>query len=85
MLRIWGFAFNTAEIQQPFEMVNMDHFGSIFQSKQGNQYLFVAINNFTKFIKFYLSRLISNKIVLSQLDAFVLQVSQSYKIISNKG
>lgn len=70
---------------RPFETWMMDHSGPFPRSSHGSQYIFVIVDDLTKFVKLYTSRCITTKIVLSQLDTFGLQVGLHKIIISDRG
>lgn len=63
--------------KRPFETINLDHVGPMVRSTKGNQYILVAIDNLTKYVKLYPVRSCGTEGVVKSMENFICSVYQS--------
>jgi len=71
--------------RRPFEVVHVDHLGPFETSAAGNRYLFVLVDNLTKFTHLYPCRSTDTASVLNRLDKFCEMRGMPDRIISDRG
>lgn len=71
--------------RRPFEVVHVDHLGPFETSASGNRYLFVLVDNLTKFTHLYPCRSTDTASVLNRLDKFCGTRGIPDRIISDRG
>jgi len=71
--------------RRPFEVIHVHHLGPFETSTAGNRYLFVLVDNLTKFTHLYPCRSTDTASVLNRLDKFCGARGIPDRIISDRG
>lgn len=71
--------------RRPFETVHMDHVGPFVTSRDGNKYILVLVDNFTKFVVLYAVRSTSAEALLASVKKFVQAYGLPRRFITDRG
>ena len=71
--------------KRPFDIINIDHIGPFVSGVRKNQYVFIIIDNLTKFSMLYAVRSVDAKTSIRFLEKFIEQFGAPSRIISDRG
>lgn len=80
-----GELHNIPKGKVPFETIHIDHYGPLEKCRNGDKYIFLVIDAFTKFIKLYPCKTTNTKEVLKHLSSYFIHYSKPNQIISDRG
>jgi hypothetical protein len=80
-----GFLHPIEPGKRPFETVHVDHLGPFTTSERGNSFIFVLIDDLTKFVKMYAVKNTSTAGVIASLDKLHDQYGLMKRLISDRG
>ena len=69
----------------PFNTIHIDHLGPFNKTSRKNQYLFVVIDAFTKFVRLYATKTTKTSEVIKHLESYFSYYSRPIRIISDRG
>lgn len=71
--------------RRPFEVIHADHLGPFITSSLGNKYLFVIVDNLTKYVCLFPTVDTSTEAVLYSLKKFIDRFGLPRKMITDRG
>ncbi|CAB0040128.1 unnamed protein product [Trichogramma brassicae] len=71
--------------KRPFHTIHIDHVGPFVRSSRGNKFVFVLIDNLTKFVILVAMRDTKTANVVKSLEQFVCDFGAPVRIISDRG
>lgn len=79
-----GFLHNIPKASDPFELIHVDHFGPVDNSRS-KKHIFVVIDSCTKFVRLYTTKTTNTREVISALKDYFRSYSKPKTIISDRG
>lgn len=70
---------------RPFSLIHVDHLGPFVTSSKGNKFIFVIVDNLTKFVVLKAVKDTRTTLVIRVLKAFVLERGAPDRIVSDRG
>lgn len=70
---------------RPFATVNGDHLGPFPTSRRGNTYLFILVDNLTKYCRLYPCRRADSSTVIRHMEDFMYSFGRPQRLITDRG
>lgn len=69
----------------PFDTCHIDHYGPLKKCSNGDKYIFLIVDAFTKFLKVYACRTVKTHEVIKHLNSYFAAYSRPKRIVSDRG